>query len=185
MDTGEQGPVEPCKAPVKTPMLEAINIIQWCLYYPGVLDPDELELTTAEREALADSLAAYKSGDLLEAVAKYPAQRAAASDAERVYRAAILLSVGQVEQAQTLTSQSETNTARAERSARLAASLREVIAVVKNQRTLVRATAPALATEWLAESYYLQSQARLAEALPAAPAAAAETPKVVFSLARV
>src|SRR5688572_15592914 len=42
--TGEQAVVEPGAAPVKTPMLEAINIIQWCLYYPAVLDPDELEL---------------------------------------------------------------------------------------------------------------------------------------------
>jgi hypothetical protein len=42
LKTGEQGVVEPGKAPTKTAVIDAINIIQWCLYYPAVLDTDEL-----------------------------------------------------------------------------------------------------------------------------------------------
>src|ERR1051325_1728867 len=96
ISSGDEGVVDPGKAPARTAMLEAVNnIIQWCLYYPGVLDAQELELSADERQALAASLAAYQGGDLLQALAGYPAGRAPASDAERGYRAATLLSAGQ------------------------------------------------------------------------------------------
>src|SRR5881296_1012150 len=36
LKSGEQGIVEPGKAPTKTAVIDAINIIQWCLYYPAV-----------------------------------------------------------------------------------------------------------------------------------------------------
>ena len=134
MASGEQGVVEPGKAPVKTAMVEAINIIQWCLYYPGVLDAGELEFSADERQALAASLSAYQSGDLLQAVAQYPADRTPASDSERVYRAATLLSVGQVEQADALLAKISGSSA--DRPAKLAAALREVVAAVKNQPRL-------------------------------------------------
>ncbi len=86
----------------KSPMIDAVNIIQWTLYYPGVLDADELALDDAAKSALAPSLEAYRGGDLLQALALYPEGRAAAADAERVYRAALLLAVGQVDEAQSL-----------------------------------------------------------------------------------
>src|SRR5207302_739484 len=63
MASGEQGIVDAGKPPVKTAMIEAINIIQWCLYYPGVLDAGEVPFAAVEREALAASLSAYQSGD--------------------------------------------------------------------------------------------------------------------------
>src|SRR5947207_1815876 len=37
---GEQANAEPGRKPTKTAVIEAINVIQWCLYYPGVLDQD-------------------------------------------------------------------------------------------------------------------------------------------------
>lgn len=64
--SGERGIVQPNQPPRKTAVIDAINIIQWGLYYPGVIDPDELGLTDAEKQALADSLTAYRTGDLLE-----------------------------------------------------------------------------------------------------------------------
>jgi Tfp pilus assembly protein PilF len=184
MESGEQGVVEAGKAPVKTAVIEAINIIQWCLYYPGVLNIEELELIADEKRALADSLAAYASGDLLQAVALYPADRAPDSDSDRVYRAAMLLSAGQVEQAEALLTKLQTNNAGTGRAGKLAAALREVVATVKNQ-PVTRPVNPALATEWLAESYYLQSQAKLAEALSAARNAVAVSPNFSFGWARV
>ena len=36
--SGEQAKVDVGGAPRKTAVLEAINSVQWCLYYPGVLD---------------------------------------------------------------------------------------------------------------------------------------------------
>ena len=65
LTSGEMGTVEPGQTPVKTAMLDAANIIQWCLYYPGVVAEDDLDLSADERRALASSLAAYRSGDLL------------------------------------------------------------------------------------------------------------------------
>ncbi len=42
--SGEQGIVEPGLPPRKTAVLNAINVIQWNLYYPAVLDVEELGL---------------------------------------------------------------------------------------------------------------------------------------------
>ena len=82
--SGDQGTVEPGQAPKKTAVLNALNVIQWCLYYPAVLDADAAGLSDAEKSALAESLAAYRSGDLLKALSFYPEARQPASDAERV-----------------------------------------------------------------------------------------------------
>src|SRR5262249_40372297 len=99
---GEQGVVEPGRAPVKSPVIDAVNIIQWCLYYPGVLDVDELRFDAGEQSALQSSLNAYRSGDLLLALAAWPGGRQPNSDAEKTYYAALLLAVGKVEQAETV-----------------------------------------------------------------------------------
>src|SRR5213079_2349980 len=48
LKSGEAGLIEPGKAPARTAMIEAGNVIQWCLYYPAVLNVDELELSEAE-----------------------------------------------------------------------------------------------------------------------------------------
>src|SRR6185369_6495504 len=98
--SGEQGTVDPGQAPVKTALLVARNdLIQWCLYYPGVLDTDELSLTPAELAALQPSLAAYRAGDLLQALARVPAGFQLTSDSARVYVAGVSLSVGKVDSA--------------------------------------------------------------------------------------
>src|SRR5206468_1569350 len=50
------------------PQLAAVQaqaIIQWWLYYPGVLDVDELALSAAEKEQLATSLTDYRRGALI------------------------------------------------------------------------------------------------------------------------
>jgi Tfp pilus assembly protein PilF len=184
MISGEQAEVAPNKAPVKIPMIEAVNIIQWCLYYPGVLDPDDLELSADDRRALVSSLSAYSSGDLLQAVALFPANSQANSYAAQVYHAATLLSAGQVEEAQQILNSVEADSAAPQRAKQLSSALRLVIASVKNQPA-PSITAPSLATEWLANSYYLQSQARLGEALAAARAAVERSPRFGFAWARV
>ena len=55
---------------------------------------------------------------------------------------------------------------------------------VKNQ-AWTRSAQPALASEWLAESYYLQSHSQLNEALVAARKAVAQSPNFGFGWARV
>ena len=75
LTSNEQAVIDPGQAPRKTAMLEASSIIQWVLYYPAVLDASELGLSDAEKSALTDSLAAYRTGDLLAAQESYPATR--------------------------------------------------------------------------------------------------------------
>ena len=173
---GEQGVVEPGQPPVKSPAIDAINVIQWCLYYPGVLDVDELRFNASERVVLNDSLAAYRSGDLLAALAAYPEGRADVSETEKIYYAALLLSVGKVDQAETLLPMRGD----------LPQALRELIAAVKNvPNTNAMSLATDSATAALARSYRLQSQSRLPESLQAAEESVVLAPQFGFGWARV
>ncbi len=187
--SGEQGIAEPGQPPTRTAVVNAINVIQWMLYYPGVLEPDELQLGAEERQALNASLAAYRSGDLLAALDQYPAGRQPASPAEKVYRAGLLLAVGQVADAETLLEEvggqrTEDGSQRTE--LRLAEALRKLIAAVKFQvYSPVGGEGGELATEWLAESYYQQSRGELENALEAARRATRQAPAFGFAWARV
>lgn len=174
---GEQGSVAPGQAPRKTAMLDATSIIQWALYYPAVVDADELELSDAEKRDLADALNAYRAGDLLAALAAYPEKRVAASDAEKVFHAALVLSVGQVEAA---TAETESLGRRTE----CAFALRELIGVVRNRPEHKR-SGSFTASEWLAASYTFQSKSDLSGALKAARDAADKSPNFGFAWVRV
>jgi len=167
--SGEQGIVQPGQPPRKAPAIETINIIQWVLYYPAVIDPDELGLSAAEQQALAESLAAYRAGDMLAALAAYPLDRQPASEPERIYRAAVLLAAGQVEPwlSSVAALAPETAPARA---------LREMVAAVKGQ-TLPELPPPQTGSHWLARSYYHQSQAELEQARAAAAQATRLAPQ--------
>ncbi|MDA1275781.1 MAG: FecR domain-containing protein [Verrucomicrobia bacterium] len=177
LGSGEQGIVEPGQAPTKTSVLNAINIIQWGLYYPGVLDPDELNLDAAVRAKLKDSLEAYKAGDLLQAVAHYPTNRVPVSAEESVLLAALSLAVGEVEDAESNLSKIEGNDSIA---GKTSAALRQLIAAVKFQ-TWTLSQSPTTATEWMAESYYQQSRSNLEEALAAAQNATKQAPNFGFA----
>jgi len=180
LQSGEQATVARGQAPQKTAVINAVNIIQWTLYYPAILDPDELEMPAGLQTTLAPSLEAYRSGDLLQALAKYPADRTPASEAERVYRAALLLAVGEVDQAQALLRDSMSEA----RPAALAGALQEMIASVKGD-PFTRTAPRTLATEWLAGSYAAQSHRDLPQSLDMARKAAAKSPNSGFALERV
>ncbi len=186
LTNNQEAVVESGRAPVRSPGFIANNLLQWCFYYPAVLDLNDLSLTTGEQRTLAESLDAYRAGDLLAALAKYPKSGVTASDSVRIYHAALLLSVGQVEQTETelfLLPADQTNNL-----GRVADSLRTLIAAVKRQPR-PSSFAPRLATEFLADSYYEQSRAKgdesLSVALALAQQAAALSPQFGFAWARV
>jgi Flp pilus assembly protein TadD len=182
LSSGEQGLAAAGQAPRRTAKIEAANLIQWCLYYPAILDADELGLNETEKAVLHDSLTAYRRGDAVGALRSYPENRRPRSEAERVYRAALSLSVGEVEQAQALLAALPVESRPGE-------ALRELMAAVQF-RTYQRKTPPLLATEWLAESYYRQSRASvepamLAAALAAAGVAVGKAPQCGMAWARL
>jgi Tfp pilus assembly protein PilF len=182
--TGEQGIVEPGAAPAKTAALEANNVIQWCLYYPAVVDLSELKLSADEQQALSESLAAYRAGDLLQALARYPANRQPSSAGETLYSATLLLAVGQVEQAEQRLATLPPRTPQSSPASELADALRTLIAAVKNQNR-PSTLKPDLATSLLAESYRQQAQLRLKEALASARAAVARSANFGLGWARI
>jgi Flp pilus assembly protein TadD len=187
LTNGQPAVAEPGKAPQRTAGFVANNLLQWCYYYPAVLDLKDLSLTPEEKTLLGDSLTAYRDGDLLAALAKYPEARQPDSDDARVYHGALLLSAGQVEQAEAILP-TMAGTGVSEKSQRLAAALRILIAAVKREsRPSTRA--PQLATEFLAASYYEQSiglrETSLANALSLAKQAVTNSPDFGFGWERV
>jgi len=187
LTNSEQAVAEPGKAPARTARFIVNNILQWCFYYPAVLDLEELRLSADEEQALNESLTAYRAGDLLQAIAKYPAARQPASDAEQLYHAALLLSVGQAEQTEAALAALRSSS-RSELIERLALSLRTLIAAVQRQPNPSTLN-PQLSTELLAGSYYEQSRAQgdesLNAALDLARQAAARSPRFGFAWERV
>jgi tetratricopeptide (TPR) repeat protein len=173
LKSGELGTVAPGGAPSKTALINAINVIQWVLYYPAVIDPDELGLNDSDKNALGGSLTAYGQGDLLGALNSYPDSRTPGSDGERALHAALLLSAGRVDQAEAALKNLSSPHANA---------LREVIAAVKHE-TVPSLAQPTTGSEWMARSYYWQSRAKLSEALVAAREAARLSPR--FGAARI
>lgn len=145
--SGEEAHVSPGQRPTKTAALYALNSVQWCLYYAGVLDPAEFTITGRSAEA-------YREGDLLRALEEY--KRSGGGSA--LYRAQLYLAVGQVDKARAVLQRAN---------GRGRDALLTLIAAVTYKERAEPAT-PATATEWIAESYYRQSRADLNGALEAA-----------------
>ncbi len=205
--SGEQGVVEPGQPPRKTASIEARNIVQWFLYYPGVLAPEELGLDAATQTALRASLDAYRSGDLLKALDAYPAGRKPATTAETTYLAALNLSCGLLAEYKALAARLPADQANAR-------ALRSVVAAVQFEprtdpapvdhqpvatqegatparHSLPSAGAPSAqgvgrtASELLAHSYLQQSRHDLEGALATAREAVAVNPNFGFGWERV
>ncbi len=178
LEAGEAGEAAPGQAPRRTAVIEANNILRWALYYPGVLEPSELGMTGAETAAVTRSLAAYRSGSLLEAVKKLP-QNAPAGNGGRLYHAGVLLSVGQVDEARAIFSTVPTDHPGRRALDRMIAAVSHKPAAewpLENIRT---------ASEAMAESYFLQSQTKLAPATAAARRATELAPENGFTWTRL
>lgn len=177
LHSGEQGEAEIGKAPHKTAAIETKNkIIQWTLYYPGVIDPRELGLSEKSSSAVADSLTAYNAGDLLGALEKYPGT-SPSSDKGRLYRAAVLLSVGRVDDAQNEMKGVPVGTPGRK-------ALEQMIAAV-NYETYPDTSEPKTVSEWMAKSYYEQSTGHLENALAAAQQATKVAPDFGYAWVRL
>jgi Tfp pilus assembly protein PilF len=175
VNSGEVATGAPGQALQKTSLVDAVNVIQWTLYYPGVLDPAELGLEGDARDALANSTGAYRRGNMVGALSQYPAKRSPGSDAERVYRAALLLSAGQVDSAEKLLTPIQENPQ--------AEALRGMIATVQGRTW--SGPAPTTASEFLVASYQAQARHDLPTALRMAKMAVAKSPGFAFAQERL
>ena len=185
LKAGEQALVQPGTAPIKTPFVQAINVIQWALYYPGVLDVNELALEPDGKEALSESLQAYAQGDLNKAIAAYPSERVLQTGAGRIYAAALLLAAGQVDRAEAILSGLPENETKL---VILSDALKRMVAAVKGLE-LANVPLPSgveSSSSWLlAQSYYLQAQLKLDEARSTARQATEIAPIFGFAWERL
>ena len=177
LHSGEQGEAELGRAPHKTAVIEATNIIQWCLYYPGVLDPRDLGVSKGESDRVTDSLAAYNAGDLLGALEKYPTKAFPQTAPGRLYFAAVLLAVGRVDDAQ-----KEMSGVPASAPGRRA--IEQMIAAVKFE-DWNRPGEPTTVSEWMAQSYYQQSRGDLEKARASALKATTLAPDFGYAWVRL
>jgi tetratricopeptide (TPR) repeat protein len=187
LQSGQQGVARPGELPVRTAVVQGAHLIQWWLYYPAILDLNDLEFSPNPETALRKSFSRYQAGDLVGALDSYPTNAVSASVSETIYYSALLLSVGRaVESAsllERLTRASNLDN-EADFYRRLVDALLKQIRSVQAQSWQGKTT-PVTATEWLAESYHLQSKGDLPGALDAARRATLWSPRFGFAWARV
>jgi Flp pilus assembly protein TadD len=181
LKAGETAIARAGQAPARTAALQMSSVIQWALYYPGVLNVEELKL---DENALRQTLSAWRAGDLLSAIFNYPAARQPASVDEQVFYAGLLLAVGRAEESKARLSSIDANAGQDVRAKELVEDLQLVIAAVQG-KTRSRGHPSTLSSSYLADSIYLQSQSRLNEALLSAHRAVQIAPGFAFGWARV
>ncbi|MDB6033444.1 MAG: TonB-dependent receptor [Verrucomicrobiales bacterium] len=181
LKAGESASVPAGQAPTRTAALQLSSTVQWALYYPGVLNLDDLKL---DEDALRPTLSAYRAGDLLGAISNYPVGRQPASMDERIFYAGLLLAVGRAEECKTRLASIEADAGQDARMKELGEDLQLVIAAVQGQ-SRPRNYPSTVSSSYLADSIYLQSQSRLNEALLGAYRAVQVAPGFGFGWARV
>ncbi len=174
LESGQAGEAIPGRAPRRTAVIEAKNILQWALYYPAVLDPADLGMSGTDSE----SLAAYRKGNLLGAVKNLPAHPPQEPNG-RLYFAGTLLAVGRLDESRQLLSGVPPN-----HPGRRALD-RMIAAVLLLPADEWRVDEIKTASEAVAESYYLQSLAKLEPARIAALRATELAPDNGFAWTRL
>ena len=172
LSAGEAGETAHGRAPKRTAVIEATNLLQWALYYPAVLDADELGV-----KGEAKSVAAYRQGDLLEAMESHSGGGQGTSG--KLYRASVLLAVGRLDEAER-----DLKGVPVDHSGRR--SLERMIDAVKfREREPWPNESLNTAGEAIAESYYRQSRSDLKGAREAARIATERSPNNGYAWTRL
>ncbi len=176
---GEKAIVSPGQAPRKTPLVNAQNVIQWTLYYPGFLHTDDLELSANDHTRLESSLRAYERGDLAGALEVLPDGEAYESFDARLYAAVAELSAGNLDPALALTGTPDDSQDRSD----LLEALQVLLSAVLNDP--IPPCSPSTASHWLARSYLDQSQHQLSAAKAAVQRSLELAPNFGFAWVRL
>jgi len=181
---GEQVVIEPGQAPRKSAMLDATSIIQWTLYYPGILDASELHWENGVPENWQSAIHAYQSGNLPTAIEQLPdAIGEGEEEAARLLRAAIWLAQGEANTAESILTQDWVN----ETHQHLASAMRFLIEGLQNRLPdTANLTVMTLThTGSLVASYLAQAEFDLDRALRMAQRAADDSPGFGYAWARL
>ncbi|MBI4658525.1 MAG: TonB-dependent receptor [Verrucomicrobia bacterium] len=161
--------------------LLATNRVQWWLYYPAILDTRELQFSPDEAANFAQSLDAWRRGNLRAAGREFPTTLPQLTDAGRTYYAALRLAAGEAGDASALLNQVQADSPTVR-------GLRELIAVVAHTDMVTNDPGKS-ATAWLGRSFWLQARTgmtnRLELARDAALQAVAYSPTNGLALARL
>lgn len=172
LEAGEVGFAGSGGAPRKAKLVSLYEAVQWCLYYPAVIDPAVFDA------GLGEPLSRYRRGDLPGAMAafddRYPGGGDSASS--RLLGGALLLASGDVEGAR----QALSRVSGYESERRALEELIDAVGGVEAGRT----SQPQSASHWLARSYWRQSQDDLEGALAAARRATEMSPNFGYAWVR-
>jgi Flp pilus assembly protein TadD len=174
---GEEVRLRAGQPPQTSALVNAVSPIQWALYYPAVVVPDDLQLTRDETGALNQVLEHYRAGDLLAALAAWPSAVLTSARGPAGLRAALELAVGRVNEAEQLLAASS-------RDSPAVIALHELITTIRGEHVSTNAW-PRTASELMARSYTLQARADLGGALSAARVATALAPAFGLAHARL
>lgn len=198
--SGQEAITQAGQAPVMRLLLRPRDAIQWALYYPPILSERDLHLQAAEglpesdwRSIVLRSIDRYKAGEIDQAIALVegaPTEIPNEINDPRfyIYRASLLISIGQVDQANADITQALTLTP----NNGLALALQAMIAVVQNDKgkalqlakAAVKAEPEAVSVQ-LALSYAEQANFHLPDALAAAKRAVTRDPDDALAWARL
>ena len=190
VSTGKEGEVVQASPPRLHTVAPGVNRVQWCLYYPAVLDPDELNLTVTQDDDLAGSMAAYRAGDLVAAFERVPQSYLPRTHRDRLFLAAVNLGVGRVVEADALLEAVPPLTDSEGRLAPLQQALRTLIEVTRSAGEAPSPVAvsphgtmesPSLRLAW---SYAVQAEGRLEEARAILQRLVADSPRFARAWAR-
>lgn len=184
---GEQVVIEPDQSPRKTPMLNPESVIQWTLYYPGILDTSELQWTeVAPPEIWKAALNAYNLGNLPQAITSMPkASDQGEQEAARLLRAAIWLAHGEVSITENALDENWNLGRHAELSAALKSLIQKLSLGGRSKDNYNQAQLGGTRTLMLARSYHAQASYHLEEALEWAQRAAEESTTFGYAWARL
>jgi tetratricopeptide (TPR) repeat protein len=184
-DIATAGPGQP---PRKTAALTAgdWSAVQWVLHYPAILDPAEVPWDEPRPAAIELSWQRYLEGDLPGALAAYPDDRLPSSPAERLFLAALLLSVGSVAEAEGWLAEATHDPGIAE----LAAAHQRLIEIIRRGPQFPLPAGENIreeltATSLMAESYDLQAAERLSDARARSRDAVQRSPGFGFAWVRL
>ena len=180
--SGEKGIVAPGEKPRKTPIINALNAIQWTLYYPGILNVKDLALTADDRRILQASLSAYERGDLAMALEQLPEEVDYTSFSGSFFAAITELSAGNIEPAEGLLLARTSS----DRDLELVNTLQVFLSAIGSRPpSSAPASLPSSSSHWLAHSYLKQAAHDLEAARDAIKASLEQAPSFGFAWVRL